>query len=62
MCFEKLVDISQFGFASATHHQVKIVVGGYPPRWPGNELPDIQVVVLIALVAGVEMKDIRSQS
>ena len=59
---EQLVDIDEVGTATGAHHDVEVVVFGLPALRADADLGDVEIEILIALVARVEVEDAGSQA
>src|ERR1700761_5440002 len=60
--FQQLVDVGQGHPGVGANLEIKVVVFGTPYGSTGRVFTDVQVIVVIAFVAGVEMKDRRPQT
>lgn len=59
---EQLVDIAQFRAGAAADLDVEVMILGAPHLGPRRVFAHIQVVVVVAFVAGVEVKDRGAQA
>jgi excinuclease ABC subunit B len=62
MGLEEFIDVDQVGPVPGLDHQIQVMVLGLPPALGHGDGGDVEVVVLIALVAGVEVEDIGAQT
>ena len=58
---QQFVDVEQLGALTGVSHEVQIVVFSVPDGFTGSDLAHIEVVVLVAFIAGIEMEDVDTQ-
>jgi len=59
--FQQFVDVDEFGDPAGADHQVQVVILGLPAVHADGDGGDVEIVVLIAFVARIEMKDVGAQ-
>ena len=58
---QKLVDVGQLDAGARLHDEIEVVVLGVPRLWPRRVSADVEVVVLVELMARVEMEHRHTQ-